>query len=177
MWWVVGVPTDDVLNARAGPGTTETVVSTLDADGGMVVVTGDAMLVASNPWWEIDLGGDRAWVNAQYLGALADTWDITSWLVDRAGAIPVSESMEDLVAQVVALRGGGEATVISVGLSADGLLAEMAIDLFTASDDSVRGERLRVFGQRMSADDPFGLHSVEATSICWRGVDQMGLCV
>ena len=177
MWWVVGVPADDVLNVRAGPGATEPVVSTLDADGGMVVVTGDAMLVASNPWWEIDLGGDRAWVNAQYLGALADTWDITSWLVDRAGAIPVSESMEDLVAQVVALRGGGEATVISVGLSADGLLAEMAIDLFTASDDSVRGERLRVFGQRMAVGDPFGLHSVEATSICWRGVDQMGLCV
>jgi hypothetical protein len=162
---------------RAGPGTSERIVSTLASDGGPVVVTGEARLVGASLWWEIDAQGDDAWVNARYVGALADTWDITSWLVDRAGAIPVSESMEDLAAQVVALRGGGEATVISVGLSADGLLAEMAVDLFTAPDDSVRGERLRVFGQRMSADDPFGLHSVEATSICWRGVDQTGLCV
>ena len=176
-WWVVGVPADDVLNVRAGPGTSEGIVSTLAADGGPVVVTGEARLVEASLWWEIDTQGDDAWVNARYLGALADTWDITSWLVDRAGAIPIAGSMEELAAQVLALRGGGEATVISAGLSADGLLGEIAVDRFTAPDDSVRGERLRVFGQRMSAGDPFGLHSVEATSICWRGVDQTGLCV
>lgn len=177
VWWVVGVPADDVLNARAGPGVTEAIVSTLDADGGTVVVTGEARLVDSSLWWEVDIESDRAWVNARYLGALADTWDITSWLVERAGDTPVAGSMEELVDQVLALRGGDDATVISVGLSEDGLFGEAALDVFTGPDDSIRGERLRVFGQRIDAGGPFGLYAVEATPICWRGVDQAGLCV
>lgn len=176
-WWVVGVPADDVLNVRAGPGTSEGIVSTLAADGGPVVVTGEARLVEASLWWEIDTQADDAWVNARYLGALADTWDITSWLVERAGDIPVAASMEELVAQVLALRGGDDATVIHAGLSADGMFGEVALDVFSGPDDSIRGERLRVFGQRIDAGGPFGLYAVEATPICWRGVDQTGLCV
>jgi len=166
-----------MLNVRAGPGATEEIVSTLDADGGTVVVTGEARLVDSSLWWEVDIDDDRAWVNARYLGALADTWDSTSWLVERAGDVPVAGSMEELVAEVLALRGGGDATVIHAGVSADGMFGETALDVFTGGDDSVRGERLRIFGQRIDAGGPFGLYAVEATPICWRGVDQTGLCV
>ena len=177
VWWVVGVPADDVLNVRAQPGATEAIVSTLDADGGAVVATGEARLVVSSLWWEVDIEDDRAWVNARYLGALAGTWDITSWLVERAGDIPVAGSMDELVEKVLALRGGGDATMIHAGLSADGMFGEAALDVFTGPDDSIRGERLRVFGQRIDAGGPFGLYAVEATPICWRGVDQTGLCV
>ena len=65
---VTGVPTNDVLNVRSGPGTGNSIVGAL-ANGDSVRMLG-CQDVGSSRWCEIEMMTDmreRGWVNARYL--------------------------------------------------------------------------------------------------------------
>lgn len=65
---VMGVPANDVLNVRSGPGTGNRIVGAL-ANGDSVRMLG-CVDVGSSRWCEIEMMtdmGERGWVNARYL--------------------------------------------------------------------------------------------------------------
>jgi hypothetical protein len=84
--------------------------------------------------------------------------------------------MAELASIVLEARPHDEAVVV-VAASVQGPIGEIVIDTSVRGDDSVRGERLHVFGQRDGVDSSFGLYAVESTALCWRGSDAAGLCV
>jgi uncharacterized protein YraI len=182
VWMVVSVRHDDVLNVRSAPGVGAAVVGTLDPTEHDVVALGSASLIDRSIWWEIDAGGVTGWSNARYLGAMGMTTDTTSDVVATLGSIPSAGTMEELAQIVVAARwpelGGDDVVVVVDAGGVSGDIGEISLDVLPAEgDDSVRGERLVVFGQRDGGAGPFSLMAGEVTMICWRGADPSGLCV
>lgn len=175
-WAVVGVPAGEVLNVRSGPGQKYGAIETLDPQAERIVVTGDAAVVATSLWWALDpaIGG---WVNAWYLAGAGLTEDRTSAVVERHGSIPMASSMEELTLIVLATFEDAR-TNVTIATGEEGVIAEHVVDVFPSEgDDSVRGYRLLIFGQRDGDSDPFSLYAVELRHLCWRGVDPGGLCV
>lgn len=174
-WAVVGVPAGDVLNVRSGPGTTNSVVATLDPQAEGIIVAGDAAIIASSIWWTLETPAG-AWVNAWYLAGVGLTEDRTAEVVEEHGSIPAATSMGGLTSIVTATF-EGDYTLITVSSSEDAVGGEQVIDVFDEEgDDSVRGYRLHIFGQRDSDSGPLSLYAVEHAHLCWRGVDPQGLC-
>lgn len=175
-WAVVGITDGDVLNVRRGPGTTHSVVATLDPQAEDVIVAGDAALVDRSIWWTLETP-PGAWVNAWYLAGVGLTEDRTAELVEQHGSIPAATSMDELTTTVLAIF-DSDSTTVTVSSSEDTVGGEQVIDAFyEEGDDSMRGFRLHVFGQRDSDSGPFSLYAVEQTQLCWRGVDPQGLCI
>ena len=177
-WMVVGVTFDDVLNIRAAPGATSAVIGDLAPTEAGVTSTGEAVAVKGSTWWEIESAGTCGWVNARFLAAQGSTTDITSLVVELGADLPAAASMEELARLVIGLRwGDGEQLVIVADAGPDDL-TDIAVDVLPEDmDDSVRGQRLRIFGQRDGGEGPYSLYGVEATSLCWRGADELGQCV
>lgn len=176
-WSVVGVPHDDALNVRAAPGALSPVVGTLAPTTADVRAEGDAALVGRVIWWRVSVEAFEGWVSSRYLAGAGTTDDVTSAVVSaNAGVRPSAPSMEELASLVVELRGAGEHVVVAPPGEAEGI-GEVLIDRFVEGDDAIRGERLRIFGQRLEEGGSFGLYAVESTSLCWRAVDDEGLCV
>lgn len=174
---VVGVAADDVLNVRVGPGTEFDVLVELDplADG--LVATGQNRSLDDGAafWSEIEVDGDVGWVNRSFVSELTGTTDVTSQLPQGLEG----DTMDDLADAVAEARAGveegpgPEVTVVDGPSSGD--LGEITVDVIGFQDDAVAGERLRIFG----TPDPSGgfvLKTVEATSMCTRGVAE-GLCL
>jgi hypothetical protein len=179
-WAVVGVTYDDRLNVRSTAGVGGSIVASFEPTMSDVTATGDALLVGDGVWWAITAGMVEGWVNSWYLGALGDTDEVASWVNDRLGGIPTAPSMAGLAEIVSETRaeGADDVRVVTVAAADDsGDIGEVTVDVFMDGDDSIRGERLVVFGQRMTAGGDYSLYAVEATPICWRGVDTAGLCV
>ncbi|MGI9585293.1 MAG: hypothetical protein ACR2N7_06850, partial [Acidimicrobiia bacterium] len=117
------------------------------------------------------------WVNAWYLAGAGFTEDRTSDVVHKNGGIPGAASMDELTATVLATLDDTDSTV-TVASSSEASVGEQVVDVFPAEgDDSVRGYRLYVFGQREAGSGPYSLYAVERTLLCWRGVDPTGLCI
>ena len=118
-------------------------------------------------------------MNAIYLGAPGITEDVAASVVASEGEIPSASDMEGLLDIVLPSAVGFPAdTVMVAAPTASGDIGELAVDVFsTEPDDSVRGLRLWVFGQRDGGAGAFALKAVEVTTICWRGADADGLCV
>jgi hypothetical protein len=67
-WDVTGVPADDVLNVRAGPGVSYDITATLPPRTFELESTGRIARVDGQLWREIKVpGGTAGWVNARYL--------------------------------------------------------------------------------------------------------------
>ena len=177
-WMVVGVASDDVLNIRAAPSATSAVIGELAPTEFGVTSTGEAVAVSGSTWWQIKSDRTCGWVNARFLAAQGSTTDITSLIVELGAGLPAAASMEELALLVIGLLSGdGEQLVIVADAGADDL-TDMSVDVFPEDmDDSVRGQRLRIFGQRDGGEGPYSLYGVEATSLCWRGADELGQCV
>ena len=176
---VVGVAFDDSLNVRSGPGVGFKVVAVLDPEANDIAVSGDAVLLPSSIWYGVDADGVTGWVNSSYIALVGATQDATSELVALHGSIPAADTMRELgavVAEYFVSEEPGSRIVLTVAPSV-GDLGEVVYDVVGLADDAVMGYRLRVFGQQQQGSGPFSLHSVERTSLCWRGVTDDGRCV
>ena len=58
-----------------------------------------------------------------------------------------------------------------------GDLGEVTYDVIGLGDDSIGGWRLHVFGTPSASGEGFLLKTLEATTLCTRGVTTDGLCI
>ena len=176
---VVAVAYDDVLNLRAGPGTDFEVLKKLAARADRVIANGRAQALPNSIWYEVTAAGVTGWASSTYLAYLGSTDDITSEIVTRLGETPVAETMLDLGLIVAESYPATERPlrVRMSGAPSVGDLGEVIYDVVGFADDSVRGLRLHIFGQPTEGGEGFSLKSVEATSLCARGVTGDGLCI
>ena len=176
---VVGVRHDDTLNVRSGPDVTFDVIATLEPNQMGVAGTGEGwQLPTGSVWWKIEADGVVGWANQQFLSRLGGVDDLTSLVVGELGEIPVAETMLDLgliVANTFADVDSGSDVVVSVAPTV-GDLGEVTYDVTGLGDDSLGGYRLHIFGQPTDSGEGFSLMTVEATTLCQRGVSD-GLCV
>ena len=175
---VFGVAHDDVLNVRAAPGTDQPIVAELDPLEDRVTALGHTRQMTSSIWYEIEVGDNTGWAASRFLFQMGGTDDLTSLVVERAGAYPEAETMLALGVEVAKVLADPEAStfVMSVPPSM-GDLGEVTYDLAGLGDDSLWGWRLHVFGAPTEGGEGFSLKSVEATIFCIRAVDDGGSCV
>lgn len=176
---VVGVDYDDVLNVRAGPGTEYGIVTTLPPASSDLVVTGEARLLPSSVWYEIEFGTATGWVNAWYLAFPGATDDAASLVVTEQGSIPVASTMLGL-GSIVAKHFVDDEVLSTVAVVTEpsvGDFGEVTYDVVGLADDAIKGYRLHIFGRQDGGEGPFSLYAVERTLLCWRGVTSGGLCI
>lgn len=176
---VVAVSFDDVLNLRAGPGTDYEVLKKMPPREDRVIANGRARALPNSIWYEVTFSGVTGWASSTYLAYLGETNDITSQIVENLGKIPEATTMEAL-GQVVADTFEPVERPLRVRMSGEpsvGDLGEVIYDVVGFADDSVRGLRLHVFGQPSEDGSRFSLKSVEAVSLCSRGVTDGGVCI
>ncbi len=174
---VVGVSFDDVLNVRAGPGTSFEIVARL-APTATMLSTGEARLLPGSIWYQVSTGSTTGWVNSSFTGQLGAVDDVTSGIVASLGEIPTAASMLELGRIAAEARASVEPvsriTVTVAPTSGD--LGEVTYDVVGIGDDAVLGERLHVFGQP-DGGGGFSLMAVESQILCGRAVTDDGLCV
>ena len=176
---VVAVSFDEVLNLRAGPGTDFEVLKKMPAREERVIANGRTRALPNSIWYEVTYSGVTGWASSTYLAYLGGTSDLTSQIVDDLGEIPQATTMEAL-GRLVADTFEPVERPLRVEMSGEpsvGDLGEVIYDVVGFPDDAVRGLRLHVFGQPSEDGSVFSLKSVEAVSLCGRGVTDDGLCV
>jgi len=176
---VVGVAADDVLNVRAAPGPSFEVVAELGPLEDGVTATGHNRQVGDDQLWvEVDTGAARGWVNGAYVAELGTTDDTTSQLYPEVADRPLADTLVQLGEQVARDtfgRGGEGGTggptprIVVVDGPSVGDLGEITVDVLGFPDDAVLGERLHVFAEA-EGGEAFRLRTVEATTLCRRGV-------
>lgn len=176
---MVGVPFDDVLNVRAAPGADQRIVARLDPLADEVVATGAARQFAQSIWYELTVEGITGWANNTFVAWLGGTDDVTAQVIDTLGKRPAADTMLDLgliVAQTRASDQLPSRITVTVAPTA-GDLGEVTYDVIGFPDDSILGERLRVFGRTPDQGQGFTLAGVERTLLCARGATEDRLCV
>ena len=168
---VMGVPADDVLYVREGPGAEFREVTQLEPLAEGIIATGENRQLDDGAIWaQVDADGTTGWASVAYLTPLGDAVDITSQF-----DLPAAETMEELAELAAEQRAGDspESTVVIVNGPTEGDLHEVVVDIVGFADDAIEGERLHVFA---NGSGEFTVHSVEATALCARGVSE-GLCL
>jgi len=179
---VVGVAHDDVLMVRDGPGTDYDATDSLGPTATDIPVTGEARLLTNSIWYEIIAMGESGWVNGSYIGLFGATDDATAEVLAMLGDPLADDDLGALGATIanafLGEEGGGWIALVepSEGGSA-AAVPSITYDVVGLADDAVKGYRLVIHATRDAVDQPFVLHSVERTHICWRGVDGTGFCV
>jgi hypothetical protein len=176
---VIGVAHDDVLNVRTGPGVGFAAIGELPPTEDEIIAAGETRSIPGALWIRVSADGIDGWVNLRYVAYLGVTNDITARMIQQLGERPETETKLDLgtlVAEAVARASGASdpAIVMSVAPTV-GDLGEVTFDVVGLDDDSVRGSRLHVFGAPSESAEGFVLGSIEATTMCGRGVID-GLC-
>ena len=174
---VAGVRHDDVLNLRSAPGANQPIKAEIPPTFDELVAEGSTRELPSSFWIQVDYDGTVGWVHMSYIGYWGDTTDDTSRIIRDLGETPVEESMTnlgDLIADQYAAAEGPESDIVQVTPVVKGDLAEVTYDVIGLGDDAVRGVRIHVFAEE--GPNGFSLKSVEATTICGRGVDD-GTCL
>lgn len=176
---VVGVAFDDILEVHSAPGENAETIATFDPLETAIVSAGEGRTLPSSIWWRVTMGDIDGWVGSRFMTRLGVTLDITSQIVESTGSRPAAETMVDL-GMIVANDRASEDPPSSIVISSApivGDLGEIIIDVVGYPDDSVKGERLHIFGQPLDSGEGFSLMAVEATVMCRRGVSEDGLCV
>ncbi len=173
---VVGVAHDDVLNVRVGPGVEFDVVADIEPTG-EITSLGLGRLLDGSIWQAVRAGDVEGWVNLSFVGQAGSVDDLTQRAIERLGGRPTAEDVEVLgriVAEAFASEDPPSRITMVVGPTS-GDVDEVTFDVIGLGDDSVLGLRLHVFAV---ADVRGGveLGSVEATTLCGRGVAEGGLC-
>ena len=147
---VVGVAHDDVLNLRAAPGANQEIVAEIPPHFSDLTAVGSTRQLSASMWIAVDYEGTQGWVNLRYIAYLGATNDVTAEVVARLGENPVAGDMLELGLLVAESLGSDLPTdqVVS-GAPTTGDPGEVTIDVTGSEDDSVRGGRIRVFGQRV----------------------------
>jgi hypothetical protein len=177
---VVGVAADDTLKVRSGPGTGFGVVFELRPTAMNATATGHNRSVKDAGFWsEIMLEGRTGWANTSFLLQPGEVNDITAALFPTPADRPTEKTMLELGQAVARVRAGddSEAEIVVVDGPSVGDVGEITVDIVGVSDDSVGGERLKIFAEPGSRGDSFTVRSVEAMTFCRRGVIEGGLCV
>ena len=175
---VVAVAADDVLNVRHGPGVRFGVATELGPLDEGVTATGHNRTIDDGTFWsQVEVDGTTGWVNTSFVAQPGQTTDITSELPGDLGG----RTMVDLGTAVAEARTPGEddpepRITVTAAPETGGDLAEITVDVTGYADDAVKGERLHVFATPDPSGEGFRLRTVEATTLCARGVDA-GLCV
>jgi len=176
---VVGVAADDQLNLRAAPDPGAAVVAELDPLAEGIAPSGHNRQVDDGSIWaEVTADGTSGWANIAFLAHLADAQDITAQQYPDVADRPRAETLVQLVDQVVAQRyqaGEPEPEVVVVDGPTVGDLGEITVDVVGLGDDAALGERLHLFAEEEGSDS-FRLRTIEATTLCRRGVSD-GRCV
>lgn len=178
---VVGVEAGDVLHLRAAPDpSADTVAELGPLDDGFTATGHNRQLDDGAIWAEVDAGDIRGWVNTAFVAQPGTTDDATARLYPQTADRPVAETLEQLAQRVAAdAAGGGEGEpqprVVIVDGPSVGDLGEVTVDVLGYPDDSVYGERLHLFAEEEGSDS-FRLRTIEATTLCRRGVDAEGRC-
>jgi hypothetical protein len=111
------------------------------------------------------------WADSASLAYLGATYDATARIVAKLGGPPTAGSMLELGRIVAMAEAPTQEPIVSrvtVTVAPTlGDLGEVTYDVVGFPDDSVGGERLHVFG---TPGDTFTLKTVEATTLCRRGV-------
>lgn len=177
---VVGVAADDVLNVRAAPGTQYEIVAALAPLADDVTATGhNRQLDDGSIWNEVTTGGETGWANSAFLAQLGDVRDVTSELYPQVADRPRAETVLELGRVVADQRAGDELPepdIVVVDGPSVGDLGEVTVDVVGYPDDAVLGERLHVFAEPDPGGESFTVRTVEATTLCRRGVSG-GQCV
>ncbi len=177
---VVGIQYDAALPLHSLPGDDQPVVASLGPLEADVVATGHARQVGTSHWFEVKAAGVTGWADATSLAYLGGTVDVTERTVSQLGGPPTADSMLQLGRIVATAGASGQKPEIRVTVTVApqevGNSGEVTYDVTGFHDDSVLGERLHVSGTRAGK---FTLKSVEATTLCRRGVsgDNPRLCV
>lgn len=177
---VVGVAADDTLHVRSGPGTEFDVVFDLDPMAMNATATGHNRSVGEGGFWsEISANGRTGWASTAFLLQPGQVHDITAALFPTPADRPKARTMLELGQTVARLRAGDdpEPDIVVVDQPAVGDLGEITVDIIGLGDDSIGGERLKIFAEPGPSDESFTVRTVEATTFCSRGVTDDRLCV
>lgn len=177
---VVGVGADDVLHVRSAPEPTASSQQTLAPLADDITATGHNRQLGDGAIWaEVETSEDRGWVNTAYVAHLGATDDATARLYPQTADRPVADTLEQLAQQVAGDAAGDDEPVpriVIVDGPSVGDLGEVTVDVLGYPDDSVYGERLHLFAEEEGGES-FRLRTIEATTLCRRGVDAEDRCV
>lgn len=188
---VVGVMYDDTLNFRVDPSPKATIVSTAaplaSAD---IVAAGEAWSAPGGVWWKVSIGGNDAWANQKFLGMEGNVINELDAVEADLGTLEFGDLREAALTVANSRASDSDPTsrvqFAEEPLAFDTATGSVVVDVLDLGDDSVKGERLRIWVENIydessgdeGAQDLIGVEviSVEATSICGRGVSDEGLC-
>ncbi len=174
---VIGVPFDEHLNVRQGPGVDQAVVTTLPPDETGVVALGETRQIPGALWIAVETEDAPGWVHMGYVGYEGSTYDETARVYEFFGGYPSAGSMTQL-GEIVANTFASEepeSRIVNTVEESIGDLGEVTYDVIGIGDDAGLGFRIHVFGEPFEGG--FILKSVEVTEVCGRGVTEAGLCV
>ena len=174
---VIGVRYNDVLNLRQRPGADQPIVARIPPTFNGLIAQGETRRLPAF-WTKVDYQGTMGWVNMSFVAYIGRTDDVTQQTIDHFGERPEASTMTEL-GQLVAEAAASDdppSRIVNVVRESTGDLGEVTFDVVGLGDDSVRGVRLHVFGERV--DTSWRLRTVEQTSLCdpARGMDADGTC-
>jgi len=168
---VMGVAHNDDLNVRAGPGTDQPVVTTLDPLAEDLVATGRGRILSASIWYEIEVGSETGWVSTAFIAFQGTTDDATAeFRLDHPDLR--AETMIDLAQMVAEVYASDEppSRIVQSTRASVGDLGSVTFDVVGLGDDAVAGYRLHVFGAPdEDGGEGFSLRNIERTFFCSRG--------
>lgn len=174
---VVGVSYDDTLNLRAGPGSGQQILATIDPTYAGLIAQGETWDTSEAFWIKVAYEGMLGWVHFGFVAYLGHTDDVTASVVADLDDYPVAATMEELGLLISGVfeSSDPQSRIVMTVEPRLGALAEVTYDVIGLGDDAVYGVRLHVFGEPTAQG--FALKAVELTSLCGRGVSDDELCV
>ncbi|MEM9519074.1 MAG: hypothetical protein AAGA37_07145 [Actinomycetota bacterium] len=175
---VLGVRHDDVLNVRSIPGSESDIIATLDPTASGFVATGRHQQLPTTWWMEVIIDSDTVgWINRTFAAIEGVTFDDTERVRGLLDSTTAS-ALEDLGRRIAEL--GVDPDVLQrIEMSVAPVLgdpSEVVFDVVGLGDDSVAGQRVRVFAVT-TEDQEWTLISVEVTAMCGRGGQVGGPCL
>lgn len=167
---IIGVPAQEILNLRIGPGIEFASIGRLTPDTSLVATGRNRDLGSAGVWYQVRAGDDVGWVFSAFVAEPGAIRDVT----DHFDPPPSAKRPGDLVDEVVAAwqsDGHGEAVVVYGPVVVDDL--QFRVDV-PSGDESVVGARLFVVAAK--DDDTFTVTRVTATQLCAHGVLATGDC-
>lgn len=176
---VVGVVPGDALHLRAAPDPSAASLAELAFDARGIHPLGSICTGGGSPWFEVEVGATRGWVNSQFVDYATPSRDASAEYASLVEGLPNS-SHETLLRGIESkLRRqhadmGPEPEVTRVGSRASGASHFALIQTCCFGDDSVRGEQVAI--ELVKAAGSSRLVRASLRTLCYRG-ESAGLCL
>jgi hypothetical protein len=149
---VVGIAHDDVLRLHAAPGKNQDVLTAVEPTHAGLIAQGQTRSVPGAFWTLVARDGTLGWVNMRSVAYIGGTYDYTADRLRALDGRPFAPTMTDLGRIVAESMRSRDAEPIPRIVVVDGEtvggLGEVTLDLIGVADDSLRGYRVHVFGER-----------------------------